>query len=62
MPPRIGVDAISRIEIAVPHQHCALRVAEAMTRPANSAPNPLAISAAENTMPIVVPASPTCLR
>jgi len=62
MPPSIGANAINRIEIAVPHQHCALSVAEAMTRPANSAPIPLAISAAENTMPIVVPTSPTCLR
>jgi hypothetical protein len=57
-PPRSGVIAISRMDSAVPLNMVRCASPRRIARPAKSAPNPLAISAAANRMPIVVPTSP----
>ena len=62
MPPKSGVVAISRIDNAVPLSIVRCASPRRIARRAKRAPNPLAISAAANRMPMVVPTSPTCLR
>ena len=57
MPPSSGVAAISRIDSSVPLSIVRCGSPSRIARPATSEPNPLAISAAANNSPIVVPTS-----
>ncbi len=58
MPPRNGVPQINRIDSTVPLSIVRCGSPRRIARPANSEPRALAISIAENRMPIVVPVNP----